>query len=155
MVDYHNIMSSKNEPVMFEPTSVQALVHSIDGGEIGSYRIDRLIEISLRDEYSVFLRFYNDDNLVRGIEPSPLEFVLDLMGNMYKEHEEIDDQGFLMFVRYRYARHASQVVFEVIPLTDQAGKDLQALDFLFSQYTMKEDLEVGGFIGKFPIFSHT
>eukprot|EP01031_Cornospumella_fuschlensis_P044424 gene44424-54327_t len=141
---------TKEEPVvMFEPTSIQALVHSIDGGDIGNNRIDRLIEISVHNEDSVFLRFFNDDNLVRGVEPRPLEFILDLTGNMFKEHEEIDEQGFLMFVRYRYVRQTSQVVFEVIPLTDQAGKDLQALDFLFSQYTMKENMEEGGFIGNF------
>lgn len=125
--------------ILFAPSSIQALI--LDGSESNpNQRIDRQIEVHMRSPTSAWLVLFNDctQQAVSTALPANL-YVLDLMTNIYKEKEEVDDHGHLISVYYNYVRLDTYVQFEVIPSTAAAKVDLQALDFVLSQFTIKED----------------
>jgi hypothetical protein len=117
--------------ILFAPVSIKVLLFAQDPVKCG--HLDRYIVVSIRDVDSAWLHLTNPE------EPAEVSYVLDIMTDVRKMKEDVDDTGKIISLRYTYQRFEEFVDFEVIQIESNGLQNLQAFDFLLSQFTIREN----------------
>jgi hypothetical protein len=117
--------------ILFAPVSIKVLLFAQDPVKCG--HLDRYIVVSIRDVDSAWLHLTNPE------EPAEVSYVLDIMTDVRKMKEDVDDTGKIISLRYTYHRFEEFVDFEVIQIESNGLQNLQAFDFLLSQFTIREN----------------